>query len=182
VTKTTLRSHPFKTATVTSGHKKKAQQIYNQLRDLYDLPEFKVPLVEFARNRLADELESIGINDAKEQVVLLLRQSFFLYAIREDEASYGKESLAKEVHSYYQNKYLDENRIDLPDFKTLQYIALRDFLEDWQFVPDLRLSLLARIEIERPELAEKLQPWKDELEKQRDKIRLQQQELIKSFK
>ena len=164
-----------------SGHKRKAQQIYNQLRKLYDMPEFKVPLVEFARNRFVEELETIGLNDAKEQVILLLRESFFLYAIRDDESSVGRENLAKEIHGYYQGKYLDENRIDLPDFKVLQYLALRDFLEDWQFVPNLRLSLLARIEIERPELAKQLQPWKEELEKQRDKIRLQEQELIKSF-
>ena len=164
-----------------SGHKRKAQQIYNQLRKLYDLPEFKVPLVEFARSRFVEELESIGLNDAKEQVVLLLRESFFLYAIGDDENSYGSENLAKEIHTYYQNKYLDENRIDLPDFTVLQYLALRDFLDDWQFVPNLRLNLLARIEIERPELAEKLQPWKEDLEKQRDKVRLQEQELIKSF-
>ena len=164
-----------------SGHKRKAQQIYNQLRKLYDMPEFKVPLVEFARNRFVEELETIGLNDAKEQVILLLRESFFLYAIRDDESSVGRENLAKEIHGYYQGKYLDENRIDLPDFKVLQYLALRDFLEDWQFVPNLRLSLLARIEIERPDLAKQLQPWKEELEKQRDKIRLQEQELIKSF-
>jgi len=164
-----------------SGHKQKAQQIYNQLRKLYDMPDFKVPLVEFARNRFVEELETIGINDAKEQVILLLRESYFLYAIGDDETAYGREALAKEIHNYYQRKYLDENRIDLPDFKVLQYLALRDFLDDWQFVPNLRLSLLARIEIERPELAEKLQPWKEELQKQRDKIKQQEQELIKSF-
>jgi hypothetical protein len=164
-----------------SGHRKKAQQIYNQLRELYDLPEFKVPLVEFARKRFLEELESIGLNDAKEQVVLLLRESYFLYAIGDDETSAGREKLAKEIHNHYQTKYLDENRIDLPDYTTLQYLGLRDFLEDWQFVPNLRLSLLARIEIERPELYENLKPWKEKLEKQRDKIRLQEQELIKSF-
>jgi len=164
-----------------TGHRQKAQQIYNQLRKIYDLPEFKVTMVEFARSRFVEELESIGLNDAKEQVVLLLRESFFLYAIRDDEASLGRENLAKEIHGYYQGKYLDENRIDLPAFKVLQYIALRDFLDDWQFVPNLRLSLLARIEIERPELAEKLQTWKEELQKQRDKIIQQEQELIKSF-
>ena len=43
------------------------------------------------------------------------------------------------------------------------------------------MNLLARIEIERPDLAKKLQSWKKELEQQRDKIRLQEQELIKSF-
>ncbi|MGB2862591.1 MAG: hypothetical protein WBC05_04625 [Sedimentisphaerales bacterium] len=164
-----------------SGHKQKAQQIYNQLRKLYDMPEFKVSMMEFAQKRFFEELETIGLNDAKEQVILLLRESFFLYAIRDDETSFGRENLAKEIHDYYQKKYLDENRIDLPDFKVLQYLALRDFLDDWQFVPNLRLSLLARIEIERPELAEKLQPWKKELQQQRDKVRLQEQELIKSF-
>jgi len=164
-----------------SGHKPQAQKIYDQLRKLYDLPEFKVPMVEFARKRFVEELETIGLNDAKEQVILLLRESFFLYAIRDDEASYGREKLAQEIHNYYQKKYLDENRIDLPDFKVLQYLALRDFLEDWQYVPNLRLSLLARIEIERPELAEKLKPWKEELEQQIEKIRQQEQELIKSF-
>jgi hypothetical protein len=50
-----------------------------------------------------------------------------------------------------------------------------------QYVPNLRLSLLARIEIERPDLAKKLQPWKQEIEKQKDKIRQQQQALIRSF-
>jgi hypothetical protein len=89
--------------------------------------------------------------------------------------------MAKEIHDYYQHKYLDENRIDLPKFTDLQYIALRDFLDDLQFVPNLRLNLLTRIEIERPELAEKLKPWKEEIEKQRDKIKQQEQELIKSF-
>ena len=164
-----------------SGHKLQAQKIYDQLRKLYDLPEFKVPMVEFARKRFLEELETIGLNDAKEQVVLLLRESFFLYAIRDDETSSGREKLAEEIHNHYQKKYSDENRIDLPDLKVLQYLALRDFLDDRQYVPDLRLSLLARIEVERPELAEKLKPWKEDLEQQRDKVRQQEQELIKSF-
>lgn len=164
-----------------SGHKLPAQKIYDQLRKLYDRPEFKVSMVEFARNRYLEELESIGLNDAKEQVILLLRESYFLYAIRDDETSYGREKLSKEIHNYYQSKYLDENRIDLPDFKDLQYLALKDFLDDRQFVPDLRLSLLARIEIERPEFYEKLKPWIADLQQQKEQIKQQEQELIKSL-
>jgi hypothetical protein len=80
-----------------SGHKKKAQQIYNELRRLYDLPEFKVTLVEFARKRFLEELESIGLNDAKEQVVLLLRESYSLYAIGDDDTAAGRENLAREI-------------------------------------------------------------------------------------
>jgi len=164
-----------------SGHKRQAQQIYKQLRELYDLPEFKVSLEDFARKRFLDELENIGINDAKEQIILLLRESYFLYAIGDDDAASGREKLAEEIHDYYQKKYPDEQRIDLPDFKLLRYFALRDFLDDWQYIPNLRLSLLARIEIERPELAEQLKPWKEQLEKQKEQIRQQEQELIRSF-
>lgn len=165
-----------------SGHKLQAQKIHDKLReDWPDLPEFKVSLDALARARLLEELESIDITNAKEQIIFMLRESYFLYAIRDDEAAAGRESLAKQVHEYYQGKYRDENRIDLPEFKLLKYFSLRDFLDDTQFVPDLRLSLLARIEIEWPELAEQLQPWKEELETQKAKIKQQEIELIKSY-
>ncbi|NOR66056.1 MAG: hypothetical protein GQ528_01715 [Woeseiaceae bacterium] len=164
-----------------SGHQHQAQKIYDQLREGYDLPEFKVSLVAFARARMLEELENIDITNAKEQIILMLRESFFLYAIGDDEAAAGRESLARQVHGYYQGKYLDENRIDLPEFKLLKYFSLRDFLDDTQFVPDLRLSLLARIEIEWSDLAEQLQPWKEELEYQKARIKQQEKELINSF-
>ncbi len=136
---------------------------------------------EFARNRLAEELESIDITNAKEQIIFLLRRSYFLYAIREDEAAAGRESLAKQVHAHYQGKYLDENRIDLPPFVKLRSSALLFFLEDTQFVPDLKLGLLARIEIERPDVAEKLALWKDKLDQQKEQLRQQEQQMLKSY-
>jgi len=165
-----------------SGHKLQARKILNQLKEGWpDLPEFKVSLEAFARARFLEEIESIDITNAKEQITSMLRDSFFLYAIGDDEAAARRESLARQVHAHYQGKYLDENRIDLPEFKLLKYFALRDFLDDMQFVPDLRLSLLARIEIEWPEVAEQLQPWKEELQKQKAKIKQQEMELIKSY-
>jgi len=164
-----------------SGHRKQAGEIFKQLGNLYDLPEFKVSLESFARKRFLSELENIGLNDAQEQVVLLLRESFFLYAIRDDENAYGREQLAKEIHDYYQKKYLDANRIDLPEFELLRYQALLDFLDDWQFVPNLRLSLLARIENERQDLAEKLKPYKEELEQKKQTLKQQEQEFLKGF-
>ncbi len=165
-----------------SGHKLQAQNIHDKLREGWpDLPEFKVSLEALARKRLLEELANIDINNAKEQIIFLLRESYFLFAIGDDDAAAGRESLAKQVHGYYQGKYLDENRIDLPEFKLLKYFALRDFLDDTQFVPDLRLSLLARIEIEWPDLAEQLQPWKEALEEQKAKIKQQEKDLIKSY-
>ena len=140
-----------------AGHKQQAQKIYDELRKLYPFEEFKVSLIEFARKRFLEELETIGIVDAKEQVLGLLREGYFLYAIRDDDEAFGREKLAQEIYDYYRSKYSDESRIDLPDFKLLRYLALVDFLGDQQYPPYLRGGLLARIKIERPELLEQLQ-------------------------
>jgi hypothetical protein len=149
-----------------SGHKRQAQKIYNQLRELYPSEEFKVPLVVFARKRMLEELETIGINDAKEQVISLLRESYFRYALRDDNEAAGREKLAEEVWNLYQSKYEDENRIDLPDFRLLRYFALLDFFYDQQYPPNLRSSLLGRIRIERPELFKQLETEEEKLRKQ----------------
>jgi hypothetical protein len=149
-----------------AGHKQQAQKIYDELRQLYPLNEFKVSLVEFARKRFLEELDSIGIDDAKEQVLLLLMEGYLLYAIRDDDEAFGREKMAQEVYDYYRSKYSDENRIDLPEFKLLRYLALIDFLNDQQYPPYLRGGLLGRIKVERPELLEQLQQQEKNLMEQ----------------
>ena len=149
-----------------AGHRRQAQKIYNQLRELYPLDEFKVPLVIFVRNRLREELTSIGLNNAKEIVQMMLRDSYFRFAIRDDDEAFGLEKMAREAYDSYQSAYSDENRIDLPDFKLLRYFALLDFFNDHRFPPNLRRNLLGRIKIERPQLAEQLKREEEKLLKQ----------------
>jgi len=149
-----------------AGHRRQAQKIYNQLRKLYPLEEFKVPLVIFLKNRLREELRDIGLNNAKEIVVMMVRESYFRYAMHDDDEATGGEKMAQEAYDHYQSMYADENRIDLPDFKLLKYFALYDFLNDQQYPPDLRRNLLGRIKVERPELFEQLAQQEEKLMKQ----------------
>ena len=149
-----------------AGHKRQAQKIYNQLRKLYPADEFKVPLVVFARNRLLEELKALHITNAKEIVQMLLRESYFFYAMRDDDEATGRENLAIEIYGHYKSMYTDEERIDLPDLKLSRYLALIDFLNDWQYPPDLRRNLLGRIKVERPELFKQLQQQEENLMKQ----------------
>jgi len=152
-----------------SGHTAQAQKIYDQLRKLYPLEEFKVPLVVFAKNRFREELESIGIYDATEQIVALLTESYLRYALRDDNAAAGSEKLAKEVWQHYQSEYSNEHRIDLPEFPMLRYFALMNFLSDDLYPPNLRRNLLGRIKIERPDLYKQLEQQEEELRKQAEK-------------
>ncbi|MBA7469083.1 hypothetical protein ES707_04346 [subsurface metagenome] len=147
-----------------SGHKPRAQKIYNQLRKLYPLDEFKNPAVDgYVKKRFYEELQNIGINDAKEIILMMLRESYYLYAIRDDDGSFYSEEMAKQVYDYYQSKYSDENRIDLPDFKLLRYFALRDFIYDELYPLYLRESLFSRIKIEKPELFRQLEAEREKL-------------------
>ncbi|MHC4743471.1 MAG: hypothetical protein ACYS8Z_16280 [Planctomycetota bacterium] len=153
-----------------SGHKKYARKILEMLREFYPLPEFDVPLVEYARTRMLKELQDIGIHDAKEQIVAMLRSSYYLYAIRDDNAAFGMEELAKQLHAHYRAVHDDPiQRIDLPELRLLKYFAIEDFFADQQFSNYLKNSLLARIEIERPDFLKQLEQMR------RQRIEEQQQ-------
>ena len=149
-----------------AGLRRQALRIYNQLRQLYGRDEFDVSLDVFARNRLHKKLQNISLKDAKEMVEMLLHESYFRYAIRDDDQAFSREKTAREVYDRYQSMYLDENRINLPDFKILRYLALLDFLNDRQYPIQLRRGLFGRMEIERPQLAEQLRRQEQQFLKQ----------------
>jgi len=150
-----------------AGLRRQALRIYNQLRRLYGgRGEFKVSLDVFAQNRLRKELSTLSLTDAKEMVEMLLHESYFRYAVRDDDQSFSAEKMAREVYDRYQTMYSDENRINLPDFKMLRYLALLDFLNDRQYPLELRQGLFGRIEIERPQLAEQLRRQQHQFLKQ----------------
>ena len=140
------------------------QKIHKQMQQLYARdendqlrPEMKLSLVDYARWVLERQLKDLGYRDARKIVQMLLRESYFRYAVRDDDEAFGREKMAEDVYKHYRARYSDENRIDLPDMRLLRYTALLDFLNDEQYPLNLRLSLRARIRVERPELAGQLE-------------------------
>jgi len=150
-----------------AGHKKQAQNLYNQLRRLYPREDSKVPLVVFVKNHLRKEVSNLDINDAKGMVLMFLREGYFRYALRDDDEAFGREKTAREIYDIYSSLFRDEqDRMGLPDFKLLRYLGLIDFLYDEQFPVSLRRGLLGRIGVERPELSVQLQKEQKKLERQ----------------
>ena len=147
-------------------HRRKALKIYEQLGRLYPLDEFKVPLPVFARNRLREKLKTLGIDNAREIIQMLLREAYVRYALHDDNEAFGREKMAQEVYDHYVTDKADTPRISLPEMPVLRYLALRDFLEDWQYPPNLKNNLLGRIKIERPDLFKKLMQQEEKLLKQ----------------
>jgi len=156
-----------------AGHRRYAQKIYDQLRQLYPLDEFKNPVVdEYVKERFKEELDAIGINDAKEMITMMLRDSYYLYAIRDDDGSFDSEKMAEQVWNYYMVKHDDpEFRINLPTLQQFRYFALTDFLNDQLYPPYLRQTLLGRIKIEKPDLFKKLEAEAEKLRKQSEQAK-----------
>jgi len=140
-----------------AGHPGQARRIYNKLKKMYpDREEFKLSLEAFVKARWKTALEDMTITNAQESITGMLCESYFRYAMRDDETSATLEKMAKDVHEYYTSLYPDETRLDLPDFKLMRYFSLRDFFSDEQYPLSMRQSLIARIELERPDIAEQL--------------------------
>ena len=148
-----------------SGQIKKAAQIYRQLQTQHEYDdegfvrsEYKLPMMNFVRNRLKEEFESISIQDATEMIVSLFRDSYFRYALYEDDEAAGRENMAREVHELYQEEMgrQEQYRVGLPPLDRLRYGAFIMFLDDPIYPKTLRENLLSRIRVERPDLYEKL--------------------------
>ncbi len=154
-----------------AGNKEKALEIYNDLRRLYpDKEEFHGTLVEFCRMRLAEELRSVGITDVREIVLAMLSESYFRFALGDDQEAFGREQMAKEIYQNYQKEFGDENaglgRVSLTSFSMMKFMALLDFIYDPMYPQTLRNQLLNRIEVERPELFKELQKRGEEFKEQ----------------
>jgi len=150
-----------------SGIRGYALQIYNQLRQSYpEIVDFKVSLDQFAKNRLAEELESIDILNARELIVATLAESYYHYALRSDDLAAAREQVAQKIYDYYMAKFRPENRIDLPDMRELRYFALGLFLNNEVYPPYVRQRLLARIRVERPDIYKQLEQTGEKLRQQ----------------
>ncbi len=149
-----------------AGHRDYAEKIYKQIAQLYPSEETKAPITIYVKKRLVEELRNITITNAEEIVLTMLRESYFRYAVRDDEMAQSLEQMAKEIHDTYEAAYPDDQRIPLPDFKLSRYMALIDFLNDQQYPLNMRLNLRARIRIERPDLAEQLERQEEQMLKQ----------------
>ncbi len=146
-----------------AGLKGEAMKIYRELGRQYPIPEFQVSLEQYVINRFRSELDSLGINDAREQVVTLLADGYYLYAIRDDEAAAGREQLAQQVYDYYRAAHEDEFRIDLPEMRVLKYVAITEFLRSGAYPVYVRQGLMDRVAVEKPELLKQLNQTDAEL-------------------
>ena len=146
-----------------AGIKGYALNIYNQLRRLYPIDDFKVSLEQYAQKRFREELDSIAIYDATEMITAILTESYYNYAIREDDMAARQEQIAQQVYDYYMQKYRPENRIDLPPMRVLRYIGITQFLNSEPYPLYVRDGLIQRMKIEKPELYEQMEQTAEEI-------------------
>jgi hypothetical protein len=137
-----------------AGNRKQAQKIYNYLHNRFPYrPEFNDPTVEnFVRQYIKENLENITISKATDMMMMMLSEAYFRFAVRDDDEAFAREKMAEETYKLYNEKFPDEQRLRLPDFKVLRYNALLDFLNDKQYPAVMRQNFIGRIKVERPEL------------------------------
>ncbi|HSV26644.1 MAG TPA: hypothetical protein VLH60_02020, partial [Sedimentisphaerales bacterium] len=160
-----------------TGHVRQAQRIFADLQQQFPEEEqHRVNFGTFVRNRMIAEMEAGGMDatNAIEAIVGFLREAYMRYAIRDDDAAAGLESLAREAYEFYVERYGDEQleipgitgRLDIPDFRTIRYLAIMMFIQDEAWHPDVRRALLTRIEIERPDLMKDLDAIHQQLQRE----------------
>ncbi len=156
-----------------AGHRAKAQKIYDYVRTSYPRPEFSDPAVEsYIIQQISKDLKTITITKAMDTIMPMLREAYFRYALRDDDASYAIEKMAEDVYNVYNKEYGEEARIRLPEFRVMRFLAFIDFFNDQGYPLTMRQTLLSRIQIEQPKLAEQFSKIQEQLAQE---AQLQQQ-------
>jgi len=148
-----------------AGQEKFAAKLYKRLQTEYlidpsgfERDEYKVPFLIFVKDRWREEFNGLGIKDATQMTFTLLNESYFRYALHQDDDAASRENLAKEIYEKYQKELGDDepNRLALPSLSRIRYQAFVSFLNNSALPEEMRKSLVNRLEIERPDLYEKL--------------------------
>ena len=135
--------------------------------------DFSVSLEQYVNDRFLEELDSIGINDAREQIIFLLMEGYRLYAIRDDDGAAGREAMAQQVYDFYNKQHEPEFRVDLPPMRELRYFAFGQFFYSGAYPPYILDGLMRRIEVEKPELFEELQQTDAEFRQRAEELQEQ---------
>ena len=148
-----------------AGHRAKAQKIYDYARQLYPhRTEFSDPAVEsYIIQQIRKDLKTITITKAMDTIMPMLREAYFRYALRDDDASYAIEKMAEDIYNVYTKEYGDEARLRLPEMRIMKYNAFMDFFSDEGYPLAMRQNLIARIKIEQPKLAEQFSQIEEQL-------------------
>jgi hypothetical protein len=139
-----------------AGLNTQATSILNELRTRYPLPEFNVPVDEYATKRFVEERESLSGTDVTEAVVALLMSAFERYAMADDEASTAREQLAQRIYNRYNLENEPTFRIDVPAIEQFKYLAFRQVMSSNAYPLFVRQNLMERIRRQRPDLYERL--------------------------
>ena len=162
-----------------SGHEGYAARIYRRLQTEYrydpqgfERNEYRAPMAIFLRSRLREQLEGIGVNDASQYILSFLVRNYFYYAVHQDDDAAGQQNLAQEVYDLYQDERgrNESDRIGLPSMDTFHYQAFYAFMNDPMYPEQMRMGLLGRIQVERPDLFKRLakqEAWlREQIQKQ----------------
>lgn len=164
-----------------SGHLKEALEIYKDLitrypknEEGYEIEDYKLPMLDFLKKQMKDEFRGLGIRDAVEIINGMLKESYFRYAMFDDNESAAREKMAIEVYDIYQKQHSDDvARVGLPSLELIRYTAFMDFLNDPLYPEQMRMGMLERMQAERPDLFEKIRKQEqllfEEIQKQQDK-------------
>lgn len=149
-----------------AGFKNEALKIFRDLQRLYPRPEFDRSLEQYALSRIMDEFQGFGINDAREQVFATLMEMYALYAIHHDKEAAAKEDLARQIMKLYNGQNEPEFRIDLPEFKKMKLVAIKQFFASGAYPLYVRRGLRDRMMVEMPDLWNELMETDEEMNRQ----------------
>ena len=141
------------------GRSEAAGYYFRILRQQYpDNPDYRLPLDQFVRTRILEEVEQMTPKRAAAYIDSLLRNAHRYWAQLNDEMAMAFYARAEQVHALYLKQHdLPTARIKMPPLSEMAILAYQHLLTDPVESPIIKQVLLARLQQENPQVLERIQ-------------------------
>ncbi len=141
-----------------AGYKTWAQKYLNYLRERFaDQAEFKVDLEAFVAEEMRRVVQDAAPKNVNDMINSFLRESYYLYAIGNDDLASANERHAERLHKLCRMRFAESGeRLYLPDFPDMRWLGMKNFLLDTVVGSEVKELLLGRLKREQPETYEKV--------------------------
>jgi hypothetical protein len=140
-----------------AGHQIWAQQYLNYLQQRFtdpnpDRPNFNVSLETFVAEEMKRVVQDTAPKNTNEMINSFLRKSFFYYATGNDDMASVNEQYAQKLHKLCRLRYAEAaERLFLPDFPEMRWIALKNFMLDNTVDYSVKGLMMKRLQIDYPD-------------------------------
>ena len=153
-----------------AGHVKMARKYYAELsRRQPDNADYQLRLEKFVESEFRKQIQELSPREASEYIKAMLTESYARSAIGDDENAAIRQKYAEQIHAAFNAEFTEPgDRVRILSMPQMKWLAMKNLFDDPAVDPNIKGLLLRKLQIENPQMYERVITELNEQRSQQD--------------